>query len=807
MLRFGLEMGENIFWELEMSSFNNWVGGALVPSLLFCLTIFGQAATADAEEIRGLVQDALGRPIAAASLNLKTSAGDTVGRTQTDAKGSFTFSNIPLNTYALIAEKKGFQVDSSIVTVENGKNSSTTVTLTSEKDLEVQITAERLNQARNGLSPKTGGSVYSFDAANIDNLPLGDSTPMNQVLLQAPGVVNDSYGQFHVRGDHANIQYRINGVILPEGISGFGQALDTRFAQKVDLLTGALPAQYGDRTAGIVEITTKNNFEAGGSADLYMGSNQTYNPSFEYGNTNGNLTYFVDGSFLGNNVGIENPTSSVNPIHDNTTQEKGFAYLSYLLNSTTKLSFMFGSYDGRFQIPNNPGQPTYATLNGIASVPGLPATYNSATLNDQQSETNRFGVVALQSSLNDDVDYQVSLFTRYSSFHYMPDVTGGLAFNGVASDLFKSSSSSGIQADGSDRLNSNHTLRMGVFGSSENVVSNNTSTVFDVSGSAVSGSPYPIVDNNTKNGNTLFGIYLQDEWKATDKLTVNYGERFDAVNAYVNEQQFSPRLGAIYKTTEQTTVHAGYARYFTPPPTELVSSNTLTLFNGTTNAPISSVNSPVKSERGDYYDAGVTHQLTRTTALGLDSFYKQTQNTLDEGQFGPALLMTPFNYAEGKIYGVELTADYKSDNLTGYANLARTVSMATNIISSQFLFDQATLNYAANNWVNVDHEQAMTISTGGSYLWSGIRWSGDVIYESGLRNGFANTTSLPGYTVVNLGAVRKMSFDGIGKIDVRLVVNNAFDSVYEIRDGSGIGVFAPQYGPRRGVFLGLSKKF
>ncbi len=790
-----------------MYSFEFCKTGALLPALFFGFIAAAQMASVHAVEIRGLVQDALGRPINRASLALKNPADQIVASAQSDLEGKFSFSSIPENTYALVAEKKGFQAGTSIVTVTAGKDVSTIVTLASENDLEVQITAERLNQARNGLSPKTGGSVYSFDAGNIDNLPQGDSTPMNQVLLQAPGVVNDSFGQLHVRGDHANTQYRINGVILPEVISGFGQALDTRFAQKVDLLTGALPAQYGYRTAGVIEITTKNNFEAGGSVDLYMGSNQTYNPSFEFGNTNGNLTYFVDGSFLTNNVGIENPTSSVNPIHDTTNQDKGFAYLSYLLNSTSKLSFMFGSYDGRFQIPNNPGQTPDPNGIGILGQLGLTG-YNSATLNDQQLETNRFGVATFQSALSDSIDYQVSLFTRYSSFHYMPDITGNLAFNGVASDLFKSSTSTGIQADGSDRLNDTHTLRMGIFGNSENVVSNNNSTVFNVDANGnVNSAPYAIVDNNSKNGNTLFGIYLQDEWKATSKLTVNYGGRFDTVNAYVSEQQFSPRLGTVYKATEQTTLHAGYARYFTPPPTELVSSSTLALFNGTTNAPSSPLSSPVKSERGDYYDAGVTHQLTPTTSLGFDSFYKLTQNTLDEGQFGPALLLTPYNYAEGKIYGVELTANYKSEHTSGYANLARTVSMATNIISSQALFTTDQLNYAANNWVNVDHEQALTISAGGSYLWAGTLWTGDVIYESGLRNGFMNTTSLPGYTVVNVGAVRKMDFADIGKLDVRLVINNVFDSVYEIRDGSGIGVFAPQYGPRRGVFLGLSKKF
>jgi outer membrane receptor protein involved in Fe transport len=263
----------------------------------------------------------------------------------------------------------------------------------------------------------------------------------------------------------------------------------------------------------------------------------------------------------------------------------------------------------------------------------------------------------------------------------------------------------------------------------------------------------------------------------------------------------------VYKVTDQTTLHAGYARYFTPPPTELVSSSTQALFQNTTGA-APGLNSLVKSERGDYLDAGLTHQLTPKISLGVDTYYKQTQNTLDEGQFGPALLLTPFNYAEGRIYGVELTANYKSDSFSAYANLARNVSQAKDIISGQYLFDQATLNYAASNWVNVDHEQALTISSGASYvLPGGVHLNGDLLFASGLRNGFANTTSLPCYTVLNLGASQKFKLAGFGDFEGRLVVNNVFDRVYEIRDGSGIGVFAPQFGPRRGIFIGLSKSF
>lgn len=782
-----------------MSSFKILTGIAL---------LFGMSIEASmADEIQGIVQDSLGRPIAGAALSLKTVTTKVIGSTESDAQGHFGFHDIAPGTYAVQADKAEFQTGISIVTLNKDKPVQTRLTLASKITQEVHVAVKRTNSSRNLVSAETGGSGYRFDQKDIQKMPQGEATPLNEVLLQAPGVVNDSNGQLHVRGDHGDMQYRINGVILPDGISGFGQALDTRFAQNINLMTGALPAQYGLRTAGVVEITTRNRFDAGGNIDLYGGSFGTFNPSFEYGNTVGNFSYFVDGSFLRNNVGIASPTPG-NPLHDRTEQRRGFAYLSYLVNPTTKVSLMSGIYDGTFQIPNNPGQPADPNHLGIGNYMNL-AGLNSANLNDNQTETNRFVVTTLQGSISDRSDYQISLFTRYSSFHYLPDIAGNLAYNGVASDIFRSSSSSGMQADGSYRMSDAHTLRAGVFASIENIVSNNSSTVLPVNAvtGLVSGTPYTIADNNSKNGNTLFGVYLLDEWKATGKLTVNYGARFDSVSAYVNEQQFSPRVGLTYKATEQTTWHAGYARYFTPPPTELVSSSDLALFSGTTNA-ATGLNSPVRSERDDYLDAGFIHQLTKTINVGVDTFYKQSKNTLDEGQFGPALLMTPFNYAEGEIYGIELTGNYTTDKVSAYANLARTQSQARNIISSQYLFDQATLDYATNNWVNVDHQQALTISTGGSYLLNnGTRLNGDLIFESGLRNGFANTTSLPSYTVLNLGMSRKFDLKEIGPIEARLVMTNVLDKVYEIRDGSGIGVFAPQYGLRRGLFAGITRNF
>jgi outer membrane receptor protein involved in Fe transport len=790
-----------------MSLFKILTGGALASSFLFGLTITVQAAPINAEEIRGQVQDDLGRPIATASLQLKTAAGNDLGSTQSDADGRFTFAGITQGIYKIQAEKPGFQLGSSNITVSAGSRTTTTITLAAQEALElpaIQVVAERLDKARNGLSPKTGGSVYRFNANDVAAMPEGSNTSFNQVLLQAPGVANDSFGQLHVRGDHGNLQYRINGIILPEGITGFGQALDTRFAKRIDLLTGALPAQYGYRTAGVIEIDTKSQLEEGGRIDLYGGRHGTVNPSFEYGNTRGDLTYYVTGSYLTDNLGIENPTSSSSAIHDKTNQEKGFAYLSYLVNPTTRVSAMLGSYDGKFQIPNNPGQapdPNFLAHTGVSN-------FDSAALNERQHETNRYSIVALQSTLGADFDYQVALFARYTSVHFVPDPIGDLVFNGVASNVFRSSFSTGIQGDGSYWLNDDHTLRMGLMASTENVRSDNSTTVFPVDALGnVSGSPFTLVDNNRKNDNRLLGLYLQDEWRANDKLTLNYGARFDQINAFVSESQLSPRFGLVFKATPQTTLHAGYARYFTPPPSELVSPETIALFANTSNAPEVNLNSPVKSERSHYFDVGATHQLTSAFSLGIDGFYKHVSNLIDEGQFGQALIFSPFNYAQGKIYGVELTSNYKSDNLNAYANLARTTSLAKDITSAQFNFGQQELDYIASHWVHTDHDQTYTASAGASYTWSEVRWSADSIYGSGLRRGFANTDHLPSYVQVNLGATKKFKTADFGPFEAHLAVINAFDRVYEIRDGSGIGVGAPQYGPRRGIFIGLSKSF
>ena len=669
--------------------------------------------------------------------------------------------------------------------------------------VEVKAQRQRLDEARSSLSPETGSTIYRFDKTDIDKLPLGDATPLNQVLLRAPGVVGDSYGQLHVRGDHANLQYRINGVVIPESISGFGQALDTRFADQINVLTGALPAQYGYRTAGVVDIRTKGaDLANAGSVDVTVGSRGHVETSAQVGGTAGDLQYFVTGSFLRNQIGIENPTPETNALHDDTRQTKGFAYLSYLLGDRSRISLMLASAQSKFQIPNVPGESPSYTLAGATP----PA---STDLDANQRERNNFQVLSFQSSLDDATDFQVSLFNRTSSVHYVPDAIGDLVYNGVAADVTRRNVATGLQLDASRQLNPQHTLRAGLYLQRERGSVANSSTVFpaDADGNQTSDVPVTIQDDSRLGGH-LAGIYLQDEWQPTKALTVNYGLRYDRVNTVVAESQLSPRLGLVYQLGADTRVHAGYARYFTPPPTEKIDTTSIAKFLGTTNALPSDANTAVRSERSHYFDLGVSHELIPGLTLGADAYYRKVQHLQDEGQFGNALIYSAFNYEKGRIYGMELSASYREKQLSAYANVSFTAARGQGIETGQFNFDADELAYIQSHWVHLDHEQKFAASTGVSYRFGDSTVLGtDVLYGSGLRNGFANTGHLPSYVQVNASASRSFDTSALGKFDLRLSAINLFDRSYELRDGSGIGVGAPQFAPRRTLYLSLSKPF
>src|SRR6516164_7383740 len=422
--------------------------------------------------------------------------------------------------------------------------------------LNLDVVARQLDIARSEIQPSLGASVFDFSRQAIETQPQGDNQPLNRLLLQAPGVTQDSFGQLHVRNDHANLQFRINGVELPEGINVFGQSLQTRLANSVALITGSLPAQYGLRTTGVIDIQTKTGtLDPGGSLTLYGGQQDTFQPSAEWGGRVGQIDYYFTGEYLRNAEGIENPAPTFNAIHDDSQQPKGFAYVSGIIDPTSRLTAILGASRSQYQIPQVAGQtPSLGlTVNGVTDFP-------SAAINENQTQINNFQILAYQKRVAD-IDFQIAGFSRYSSLHFSPgNPTGDLLYNGIAQTASRQNWASGVQGDGSWRASPEHTLRSGFYVQRERSPFSTTSNVLpvDENGVQTSDVPISIFDSGSKTG-WIYSYYLQDEWKIVPTVTVNFGARYDQFAEFVSERQLSPRINAVFQPTDTTTLKAGYS--------------------------------------------------------------------------------------------------------------------------------------------------------------------------------------------------------------------------------------------------------
>jgi outer membrane receptor protein involved in Fe transport len=242
-----------------------------------------------------------------------------------------------------------------------------------------------------------------------------------------------------------------------------------------------------------------------------------------------------------------------------------------------------------------------------------------------------------------------------------------------------------------------------------------------------------------------------------------------------------------------------------------LSSAALSSFAGTTAAPAVAENSPVKAERSHYLDAGISQVAIPGLTVGVDAYYKISNNLIDEGQFGAPIILTAFNYAHGLQEGIEWTGGYDHGPWSVYGNLAWSRAMGEDIVSAQYNFSASELAFIANNWIHLDHDQTWSGSAGIAYTLNRrsdhpTRFSVDATLQSGLRAStptIPNGVALPTYGVVNLSVVQKLRTG----TELRLDMLNVGDVIYEIRNGTGVGVGAPQYGLRRTILAGLTQHF
>ena len=219
---------------------------------------------------------------------------------------------------------------------------------------------------------------------------------------------------------------------------------------------------------------------------------------------------------------------------------------------------------------------------------------------------------------------------------------------------------------------------------------------------------------------------------------------------------------------------------------------------------------PPKVERDNYFDMGLSRQITPAWQITGDTFCKLAKNLLDDGQFGSAVILNNFNYSSGTVYGAELSSTYKKGPFSVYGNYSYVQTWVRDFDSVENEFPDNELAYLTTNHMQLDHQGRFTGSGGVSYdLLKNLRVHADFLYGSGLRAGFANSEELSPYCPVNLGIeyTWNMHAAGIRQLKLRFDCLNVLDEPYELRNGTGVGIAAPAYGPRRGFYGGLTAVF
>jgi hypothetical protein len=611
-------------------------------------------------------------------------------------------------------------------------------------------------------------------------------------------VALDQNQQIHIRNSEGpQFQYQINGVLVPLDINTnppFISMINPMFIKQMSLLDGILPSRYSYATGGVLEIQTKDGCEQpGGTASIYGGQRDTVQPSFQYGGCSGNFSYYLSGLYSQSNTAFSSATPAPDAIHDHTNQGQGFGFFTYNLSPITRLSLITSIAASDNQLPNRPNLIPQYQLAGVSYYP-------STAINSYLDFRDYLGILALNGAPSTRLSYQLAYSAHYISQFFNPDHVGELLYEGVASTAFHSDLDNTLEGDLTYERGS-HTFGAGFYLGEYGVEADDSSLVFQVNAAGQQEAPFvPVrVINNANKINLLSGIYLDDTWRLTEKLRVNFGLRWDRLSGFTYNNQFEPRLILMYLLSHDTTLHGGVARYMQVPLFQGISPGAPAAFAGTTGFAGTGTANPETED--DYeVDIGAVHQLMKHLTISEDTFYEYTQHYLDTGQFGVVPIFAPFNYWHGYIWGTETAVTYTAGDFSIHASTTIGRNMQKGVATGQFNFDPDELAFIDRHYIVLDHQPLYGASGGATYRWKSYLFSIDALYGSGLRGGFADQQHLPNVVQLDLAAQKSFHVPWIGLVSDRITLLNILDRTNLIRPPEGIGIFQAAYGPRITVY-------
>ena len=685
-----------------------------------------------------------------------------------------------------------------------------------------------VQERRNLVAPKEGASKSTIERTRIETMPGGASAALPKVISTlTPGAVPGPFGQLFIRGNHANLQYQIDGVQLPESASGtFGEAFSPRNVEKLEVITGGVPAEYGERLAAVVNITTKQGPETPqGEVELKYGSYDTLFPQANYGGTDasGRLRYFLAGSYMQTERGLDtpNPASETDQsrggseaVHDRATSNDAFARVDYQLDDVNRFVINVFWSQRFYQIPNYPDsfkpgdayfQPGYADSFGNRADDATQPTYRyaPAVTDDSQTEQNASAQIVWKRALSERASMQVAPYYKRSQIGVGADPANDLASKTlIANDaqvaaftLDRAVDNYGLKSDFVWRATDEHQLKAGFQAQQSNAAGSFTLQTDPNAAAARYGAD---------DSGFLGAAYAQDAWRFARDWSATYGlrysgEQFNSDGLSSQDQLFQPRVGVEWTVAEGSRLHAFYGKLFQPAPFENLRQAFVASGGGNSAAPYD-----VKAEKDDYYEIGLAQQIGGSHVANFVVYYKDATDMLDDAQLLNTSIAQPYNYAKGYAQGAEvsLSGDL-TPNLRHFENYSYQEAKGRGLSGGIFAFDP---NAAAqpDAWRYLDHSQRHTANVGLTYARDQWFTTAQAQYGSGLRTGSGNDKDLPGHFTLDLSA--GWSFRGddwLSKWRLAADVTNLFDNPYPITINNGFN--GSHYAVGRQYFVRLAK--
>ena len=610
--------------------------------LFFGTTVFAQVRIGS---VTGVVKDPGGALVPNAQITITQPVTGYRQTTQTDAQGSFKLVNLPFNTYKVRAEANGFQPAETSIDLE------TTIPLNVELSLSLEQTTAAITITTGDtamLEPDRTSSDTDI-AQTILERPVGaaPSRAIESIVASTPGFVTDDNGRMHPRGSESQVQYVVDGVPITDNLSAiFSTSLDARTLRTVEVLTGGIPAEFGDKLAGVINVNTRSGLEGPtqGGISFSGGSFSTGETAVDFSTHTKKLGFLMNLSASTSQRYLDPPT--IDNFHNFGRTAKGFFRLDYQFDANNSLRGVFNFGGSNFEVPNRLNQEI-------------------AGQDQKQRLRDNSQNISFQHIFSPNTVAQFSFFHRQNNAQL---ISNTLSTPVVANQDRTLQNYGGIGSLSLTR--GSHNLKLGgqftITPVDEHFSFYPTTPFSDLVDDEGNVFPNPVNNFNVANpfvfdqsetGRTL-SAYVQDRFTVFKNFTADLGVRYDNYKLLISEQAVSPRLALAYFIPKtKTTLRASYNRLFQPPPAEnllLASSSAaaalspIAVLQG-----ITTVN-PILPDKQNAFEAGAQQLLSNVFRLNLTVYQKRIENFSDKDQFFETGVIFPIAISSGRVTGEEV---------------------------------------------------------------------------------------------------------------------------------------------------------